>query len=207
MLKKNFLGHRLQLLHLFGVLFLLTRTIHFASAFIVTSPTSSTILRPPITTTTSTSTTTTNSNYQLLFDTQLHNSLHSEEEEEEIISSADVDSDEDAEQRLGDDGTIINDDGEGFSVDSSSPVNGNNGSRFEGLLSSVGLEGKLTHVTDLPAERKVSTYDIFCNREIKLGNCKAIGFDMDYTLAQYQQPAFDQLGFDGTKEKLVNQLG
>ena len=108
MLKKNFLGHRrLQLLHLFGVLFLLTRTIHFASAFIVTSPTSSTILRPP---TTTTSTTTTNSNYQLLFDTQLHNSLHSEEEEEEIISSADVDSDEDAEQRLGDDGTIINDD-------------------------------------------------------------------------------------------------
>jgi hypothetical protein len=132
--------------------------------------------------------------------------VQSEEEEEEIISSADVDSDEDAEQRLGDDGTIIHDDGEGFSVDSSSPVNGNV-SRFEGLLSSVGLEGKLTHVTDLPAERKVSTYDIFCNREIKLGNCKAIGFDMDYTLAQYQQPAFDQLGFDGTKEKLVNQLG
>ena len=204
MWKKNFLGPRLQLLHLFGVLFLLTRTIYFASAFIVTSPTSSTILRPP-TTTTSTTTTTTNSNYQLLFATQLHNSLQSEEEEE-IISSADVDSDEDAEQRLGDDGTIINDDGEGFSV-ASSPMNGNNGSRFEGLLSSVGLEGKLTHVTDLPAERKVSTYDIFCNREIKLGNCKAIGFDMDYTLAQYQQPAFDQLGFDGTKEKLVNQLG
>jgi hypothetical protein len=206
MLKKIFLGHRRQLFHLFGVLFLLTRTIHFASAFVVTSPTSSTILRsattPPPTTTTNTNT---NTNYQLLFDTQLHNSMYSEAEEE-IISSADVDSDEDAEQRLGDDDTIvINGDGDGFSVDSN-PGNGN-GSRFEGLLSSVGLEGKLTHVTDLPAERKVSTYDIFCNRELKLGNCKAIGFDMDYTLAQYQQPAFDQLGFDGTKEKLVNQLG
>jgi hypothetical protein len=26
-------------------------------------------------------------------------------------------------------------------------------------------------------------------------------------LAQYQQPAFDKLAFDGTKEKLVNKLG
>ncbi len=30
---------------------------------------------------------------------------------------------------------------------------------------------------------------------------------MDYTLAQYKQPAFDQLAFDGAKEKLVHQLG
>merc|ERR1712238_259541 len=90
------------------------------------------------------------------------------------------------------------DDGEEFSI----PVD-----RFQGLLACVGLEGKLTHVTDLPAERKVSTYDIFCNRELKLGACKAIGFDMDYTLAQYQQPTFDKLGFDGAKEKLVIQLG
>lgn len=30
---------------------------------------------------------------------------------------------------------------------------------------------------------------------------------MDYTLAQYQQPAFDKLAFDGAKEKLVKSLG
>jgi HAD superfamily 5'-nucleotidase-like hydrolase len=30
---------------------------------------------------------------------------------------------------------------------------------------------------------------------------------MDYTLAQYQQPAFDKLAFDGAKEKLVHALG
>jgi hypothetical protein len=30
---------------------------------------------------------------------------------------------------------------------------------------------------------------------------------MDYTLAQYQQPAFDKLAFDGAKEKLVHSLG
>ena len=29
----------------------------------------------------------------------------------------------------------------------------------------------------------------------------------DYTLAQYQQPAFDRLAFDGAKEKLVMRLG
>jgi hypothetical protein len=29
----------------------------------------------------------------------------------------------------------------------------------------------------------------------------------DYTLAQYKQPAFDKLAFDGAKEKLVNKLG
>lgn len=30
---------------------------------------------------------------------------------------------------------------------------------------------------------------------------------MDYTLAQYHQPAFDKLAFDGAKEKLVHSLG
>jgi hypothetical protein len=50
-------------------------------------------------------------------------------------------------------------------------------------------------------------FDIFCNRELKMSHIKAIGFDMDYTLAQYQQPAFDQLAFDGAKEKLVHKLG
>lgn len=31
--------------------------------------------------------------------------------------------------------------------------------------------------------------------------------DMDYTIAQYKQPAFDKLAFDGAKEKLVKKLG
>ncbi len=83
----------------------------------------------------------------------------------------------------------------------------NDGIGFKELLTSVGLEGKLKHASDLPLNRKVSVYDIFCNRELKLDRIVAIGFDMDYTLAQYQQPAFDQLAFDGAKEKLVNKLG
>jgi hypothetical protein len=34
----------------------------------------------------------------------------------------------------------------------------------------------------------------------------AVGFDMDWTLAQYNRD-FDLLAFDGAKEKLVNWLG
>ena len=180
---------------------LFLRTIHFSSAFLDTKPSfvipatsrMPSISRPTV------STTTTSSAASLL---TLRQSFSSDGE---ITSSADVDSDEDAEQRLGDEFATDNvnciDDGE-FSV-----VDVNSSDRWHGLLASTGLEGKLTHVTDLPVERKVSTFDIFCNRELKLGNLAAIGFDMDYTLAQYQQPAFDKLAFDGAKEKLVSKLG
>ena len=121
----------------------------------------------------------------------------------ESISSADVDSDEDAEQRLGGEFEVDLTNGmsdEEFSV-------GEGPERWEGLLASTGLDGKLKHVTDLPDTRTVSTFDIFCNRELKMDNLKAIGFDMDYTLARYQQPAFDKLAFDGAKEKLVSNFG
>ncbi|CAB9531502.1 Cytosolic purine 5'-nucleotidase [Seminavis robusta] len=81
-------------------------------------------------------------------------------------------------------------------------------SRFSDLLSAVGLDqGQLRHVPDLPALRQVTPNDVFCNRELKMSGIQAIGFDMDYTLAQYQQPAFDQLAFDGAKQKLVEKLG
>ncbi|CAM9246277.1 unnamed protein product, partial [Hapterophycus canaliculatus] len=48
--------------------------------------------------------------------------------------------------------------------------------------------------------------EIFCNRELNMKQIKAVGFDMDYTLAQYFT-AFDQLAFDGAKEKLMKDLG
>jgi hypothetical protein len=47
---------------------------------------------------------------------------------------------------------------------------------------------------------------VFCNRDLNLGSVRAIGFDMDYTLAAYL-PAFDLLAFDGAREKLVRTLG
>ena len=78
--------------------------------------------------------------------------------------------------------------------------------RYDELLNSVGLSD-LEFARRLPAIRTVSPNDIFCNRELKLAGIRAVGFDMDYTLAQYQQPAFDQLAFDGAKKKLVQNLG
>ena len=80
-------------------------------------------------------------------------------------------------------------------------------SRFDSLLSDVGLTDQIETLSSLPAKRPLSSDDVFCNRELKLGGISAIGYDMDYTLAQYQQPAFDQLAFDGAKEKLVKSLG
>ena len=122
-------------------------------------------------------------------------------------SSYDVDAEEEAEQLLGEEDITP-------AVESQvvTPlVNGNGASssagRYDDLIASVGLEGKLKHVSSLPKERTISSFDIFCNRELKNEYISAIGFDMDYTLVQYQQPAFDKLAFDGAKEKLVKKLG
>uniref|UniRef100_A0A7S2P8U0 5'-nucleotidase n=1 Tax=Leptocylindrus danicus TaxID=163516 RepID=A0A7S2P8U0_9STRA len=77
------------------------------------------------------------------------------------------------------------------------------GGKFEELLESVGLKDKLRVAHDLP-DRIMSTNDVFCNRETKLGSIRAIGFDMDFTLVQYKEPAFGNLAFEGAKEKLVS---
>jgi len=47
---------------------------------------------------------------------------------------------------------------------------------------------------------------IFCNREMHGQKLEAIGFDMDFTLAQYNE-AFDLLAFEGAREKLHTTLG
>ena len=39
--------------------------------------------------------------------------------------------------------------------------------------------------------------------ELNMANIEAVGFDMDYTLAQYNE-AFDMLAFEGAKDKLVD---
>lgn len=80
-------------------------------------------------------------------------------------------------------------------------------SRYDDVLEEVGLSGTLSTLNDLPKRRPVHSNDVFCNRELKLSNIQAVGFDMDYTLAQYKQPAFDKLAFDGAKQKLVHKFG
>lgn len=48
---------------------------------------------------------------------------------------------------------------------------------------------------------------IFCNRSLNMKNIVAVGFDMDYTLAQYMPETFESLAYEGTVRKLVNDLG
>lgn len=48
---------------------------------------------------------------------------------------------------------------------------------------------------------------IFCNRSLNMKNILAVGFDMDYTLAQYKPETFESLAYQGTIKKLVYDLG
>lgn len=45
---------------------------------------------------------------------------------------------------------------------------------------------------------------VFCNRSLNMRSIKAIGFDMDYTLAKYKLDAFEKLAYDETLKKLVS---
>ncbi|KAF8065819.1 nt5c2 [Scenedesmus sp. PABB004] len=54
----------------------------------------------------------------------------------------------------------------------------------------------------LPAGRQ-----IFCNRSLNMKQIKAVGFDMDYTLAQYKPDTFEQLAHSQTVDKLVSVFG
>lgn len=50
-----------------------------------------------------------------------------------------------------------------------------------------------------PARRRV-----YCNRNLRLDQIKAVGFDMDYTLAIYRQAEMDRLSIEATVGKLVD---
>ena len=47
------------------------------------------------------------------------------------------------------------------------------------------------------------TRRIYCNRDLRLDQIEAVGFDMDYTLAIYKQAEMDRLSIAATAEKLV----
>ncbi|KAH7292602.1 hypothetical protein KP509_29G077200 [Ceratopteris richardii] len=48
---------------------------------------------------------------------------------------------------------------------------------------------------------------IFCNRTLNMKSIIAVGFDMDYTLAQYKSETFETMAYHGTVKKLVYDLG
>eukprot|EP00210_Caulerpa_lentillifera_P009304 g8869.t1 len=47
---------------------------------------------------------------------------------------------------------------------------------------------------------------IFCNRSLTMDSIKAVGFDMDYTLAQYKPETFETMTHDETINKLITLL-
>ena len=48
---------------------------------------------------------------------------------------------------------------------------------------------------------------VYCNRDINLGEIGLVGFDMDYTLALYDQDAIERLSIEKTLERLVGERG
>jgi len=48
---------------------------------------------------------------------------------------------------------------------------------------------------------------IFCNRSLNMSSIQAVGFDMDYTLAQYKPETFECLAHELTKKNLVHAMG
>jgi 5'-nucleotidase len=48
---------------------------------------------------------------------------------------------------------------------------------------------------------------IFCNRNLRMESIEVIGFDMDYTLAQYHQSKLEELSIELTLQKLIEKRG
>ena len=70
----------------------------------------------------------------------------------------------------------------------------------------------MTNGLDLSAVLKASppsdpTRRVYVNRHLDMEEIQAIGFDMDYTLVQYQQRALDELTVEKTVNKLIDNFG
>ncbi|KAL2318733.1 hypothetical protein Fmac_032609 [Flemingia macrophylla] len=70
---------------------------------------------------------------------------------------------------------------------------------------SVGFTGGDSRSSDFGPKTDIGK-QIFCNRPLNMRNIVAVGFDMDYTLAQYIPETFESLAYQHTVEKLVNDL-
>ncbi len=66
------------------------------------------------------------------------------------------------------------------------------------------IEREQFNLSDKPED--ILKRQLFCNVEMNGESLDAVGFDMDFTLAQYNE-AFDLLAFNGAKKNLVESLG
>ncbi|XP_058809826.1 cytosolic purine 5'-nucleotidase isoform X2 [Phymastichus coffea] len=57
---------------------------------------------------------------------------------------------------------------------------------------------------ELRTDKRELSHRIFVNRSLHLENIKFYGFDMDYTIAEYKSPEYEQLGFNLLKDRLVS---
>jgi hypothetical protein len=67
------------------------------------------------------------------------------------------------------------------------------------------IASELTSRANVP-HHLISGNDLFCNVDLNMGHMEAVGFDMDWTLAQYTKE-FDLLAYNGAKQKLVRDMG
>lgn len=72
-------------------------------------------------------------------------------------------------------------------------------------LKRPGAEGELLHYA-LRNERPPYTRRVFTNRTLRMEKIRSIGFDLDWTLADYHGGAMAQLAFKLSLERLVEQL-
>jgi hypothetical protein len=64
------------------------------------------------------------------------------------------------------------------------------------------LLAKYEKSAELSSSLLPNSVDLFCNVELPMDYIQAVGFDMDYTLAEYKEE-FDLLHYEKAKEKLV----
>ncbi|XP_075766740.1 cytosolic purine 5'-nucleotidase-like isoform X3 [Pelodiscus sinensis] len=58
--------------------------------------------------------------------------------------------------------------------------------------------------TEGPALKRACQHRIFVNRSLALGKIRCFGFDMDYTLAMYKSPDYEELAFELLLDRLVS---
>ena len=79
--------------------------------------------------------------------------------------------------------------------------------RAAGILLAASVGREVAEVADPPPVHFDGASEIFCNRALNLGSMQAVGFDLDYTLAEYIPHTFDTLAFNAALTKLVDVQG
>ncbi|KAJ8287304.1 hypothetical protein GJAV_G00050030 [Gymnothorax javanicus] len=74
--------------------------------------------------------------------------------------------------------------------------------RWHENLQNFKVETEPNH-PDVRTTKRDHNHRVFVNRSLSLENIKCYGFDMDYTLAMYKSPDYEELGYELLMERLV----